>query len=318
MVKHISAHRPGGAFDFFARETQNYHDELQTAESKLREFGQQNGVSAPDVERTNLAQQVALSTGILHAAQQAAAADEGRIRNDHEQMGKTPDRSPTVKSSAGADLLLENLNTALLAAQAKRAQLLMKYAPTYPLVLEEDVEIAQITAAIKDAEKTRYVSETTDRDPTYELLREDIARATADHAAQVATAAAATQSIASMQAQMVKLDHDAIMQGDLTREVKADETNYLLYLSKREQERTSDALDMKRIANVTIAVPPAISALPVLSWPLMISIALGSALLLSLAMAFMMDYLDQSFHSPAQVIDILGIPLVVAVSKKTA
>ena len=39
--------------------------------------------------------------------------------------------------------------------------------------------------------------------------------------------------------------------------------NYLLYLSKREQERTSDALDEKRISNVAIAVPP---VLPILPW----------------------------------------------------
>ena len=62
---------------------------------------------------------------------------------------------------------------------------------------------------------------------------------------------------------MVKLGSQSLQQADLQREAKANEQNYLLYLSKREQERTSDALDRTRIENVAIAVPPAIPVLPV-------------------------------------------------------
>jgi capsular polysaccharide biosynthesis protein len=38
----------------------------------------------------------------------------------------------------------------------------------------------------------------------------------------------------------------------------------------------------------------------------------------SIGAAYMADYMDSSFHTPAEVIDILGIPVVVGVSKKTA
>lgn len=318
MVKHISVHRPNGSYDFFSRETQKYHDQLLGSESKLRDFGEQNGVAAPDIQRTNLAQQVAISTGLLHLAQQAEQADEERIRSDHGQMTKTPDRSPTVRSTAAADLLLQNLNSALLAAQAKRTQLAMKYDANYPLVQEANQEVAQAKEAIAAAEKTRYVSETTDRDPTYEFLREDLAKSQADAAAQRATVAATTRSIKSMQTEMVHLDQLALSQQDLLRDAKADEANYLLYLSKREQERTSDALDMKRIANVAIAVPPAIPALPLFSWPTALLIALCAAFVLSIGSGYMIDYFDPSFHTPAQVVDMLGIPVVIAVSKKVA
>ena len=132
----------------------------------------------------------------------------------------------------------------------------MKYDPSYPLVQEADEEIAETQAAIKEAEKTKYMNQTTDRDPTYELLREDIAKTSADLASQKATASAVAQSIDSMNLKMVDLDQKAVKQSDLLREAKANEANYLLYLSKREQEKTSDALDQKRIANVAIVFPP--------------------------------------------------------------
>lgn len=318
MVKHVSVHRPRGSYEFFAKETDRYHNELQDAETKLRDFGKQGGVAAPDIQRTNLALQVATSTGILHQAQQAEAADEERIRKDQQQMSATPDRSSTVRSTTAADLLLQNLNTSLLLAEAKRSQLAMKYDATYPLVQEADQEVAQAKSAIAQAEKTRYVTETTDRDPTFELLREDMARATSDMAAQRATVSATTRSINEMQAQMVNLDRQALNQADLQRDARASETNYLLYLSKREQERTSDALDTDRIANVAIAIPPAIPVLPAFSWPMIVVIALGVALVIGFGTAFTVDYLDPSFHTPAQVVDMLGIPVVISVAKKTA
>ena len=65
-----------------------------------------------------------------------------------------------------------------------------------------------------------------------------------------------------MQQRMVNLDEKSVMEADAIRESKVNEANYLLYVSKREQERTSDALDPRSIANVAIAVPPVVPVLP--------------------------------------------------------
>jgi uncharacterized protein involved in exopolysaccharide biosynthesis len=318
VAKHVAVHRPAGSYEFFAKETQKYRDELEDAEAKLRNFGQHNAIAAPDEQRTDLASQVADSVGLLHAAEQSISADEERISNDRQQMTVTPPRSTTVQASAINDKVIGDISATLIAAQTKRTQLAMKYDQSYPLVQEADQEIAQDQAAAARAEEKRYVAETTDRDPTYELLREDIAKSQADLAAQRATLAATKRSIQSIQAQMVTLDQLSLSQQDLQREVKANESNYLLYLAKREQERTSNALDVTRIANVAIAVPPAIPVLPVISWPMIVLIGLGSATVLSIGAAYAVDYWDPSFHTPAQVIDILGIPVVVSVLKKTA
>jgi uncharacterized protein involved in exopolysaccharide biosynthesis len=318
MAKHVAVHRPAGSLEFFANETNRYHTELQRAEDNLRSFDRQNAIAAPDEQRTQMAAQVAESVGLQHQAEQSIAADQERIKEDQKQMSATPARSPTSQASAANDKLIGDLNAALLAAQTKRTQLALKYDPSYPLVQEADQEIAQDKAAIAQAEEKRYVTETTDRDPTYELLREDIAKSQADLSGQRATLAATKRSIESMQAQMVNLDQLSVSQQDLQREAKAAESNYLLYLAKREQERTSNALDVTRIANVAIAVPPAIPVLPVLGWPTILLIALFSATFLAFGAAYAMDYFDRTFHTPAQVISILDIPVVVSMARKTA
>jgi uncharacterized protein involved in exopolysaccharide biosynthesis len=318
VAKHVAVHRPAGSYEFFAAETKKYHDQLENAEDKLRNFGRQNAVADPNDQQTALAGQVADSVGLMHAAEQSIAGDEERIKNDRQEMTATPQRSITVQASAANDLAISALNATLIAAQTKRTQLAMKYEPTYPLVQEADQEIAQDKEALTQASEKRYLAETTDRDPTYELLREDVAKSQADLAAQRGTLVATKRSIRSIQGQMVNLDQLALSQQDLQREAKADESNYLLYLAKREQERTSNALDVTRIANVAIAVPPAIPVLPVFSWPMIILIGIGSAMFLSIGAAYGFDYWDPAFHTPAQVIDILGIPVVISVGKKTA
>lgn len=318
MAKHLAIHSPVGSYDFFAQQTQNYQKAMENSEARLRSFQKQQGAAAPDLERADMAQQVTNANGQMYLAKEAIAADLQRIRSDQQQMKNIPRRSVTVQSTSEADKLLEYLQPALLAAQAKRDQLAMKYAPSYPLVQEADQEVAAAKAAIAKAEKTRYVTKETDRDPIFELLQEDAAKAETDLAAQRANLAAIRHSIQSLQTQMVDLDQKSLTQQDLQRDMKANEANYLLYLSKREQERTSDALDKTGIANVAIAVPPYVPALPAHGFFMMILFAPFFAAVVAIAMAYLVDYFDPSFHSPTQVIDMLGIPVVVSVPKGTA
>jgi uncharacterized protein involved in exopolysaccharide biosynthesis len=316
--KHVSVHRPAGSYEFFVRETQRYHDALEQAEAKLREFAKHNQLAAPDAQEANLAQQVAMSIGSLHSAEQILAADKERIRDDRQQMSKTPRRLSTVHTSAVADKLLDQLNETLLGLQTKRTTLLTRYDPSYPLVQDIDQQIAQTNSSIAEAQKARYNTESTDVDPTFEALREDQSKTQADRAAQAATLAATKRSIKSMEAQLVDLDRQSIARQDLAREVKADEQTYLTYLAKREQERTSDALDTTRIANVAIAVPPVIPVLPVFGWPVIMVAAIGLAGFASIGSAYAADYFDASFRTPAQLTEGLGIPLVIVFPKRIA
>jgi uncharacterized protein involved in exopolysaccharide biosynthesis len=318
MQKHLAVQRPTGSYDFFAKETDKYRHSLADSEQRLANFGKQQGIVAPDIQRTDMAQQVVNSIASLHQAHQAIAADEQRIQADESQLKVAPARSFTAETSNDADLLLQPLVANLLAAQIKRTQLALKYDASYPLVKEVDEEIAQTQAAIAEARKTRYVNQTTDRDPTYELLREDEAKTQADLASQKATAAALEHSIQSMQNQMVDLDGKALEQADLIRETKADESNYLLYLSKREQERTSDALDQKRIGNVAIAVPPIVPVLPAYSPVLILLIGVILAAFVSAAAAFAAEYLDPSLRTPGEVVEILRIPVLASFPRQRA
>lgn len=318
LEKHAAVHRPPGSYEFFAAETERYKKALDATEAKLRSFAATAGGAAPDIERSDLDQQLASSIGQLHTTEQAIAGDTMRIRTDQEHMKSTPQRSTTQLASAPPDMLLQQLGSAVLAAETKRTQLALKYDPSYPLVKEADEELAEAKAAYEKAESTKYVTENTNVDPTWELLREDLVRTQADLAAQRAALSANQTSISSLEKKMADLAQKGLDQTDLSRELKANEDNYLLYLAKREQARTSDALDKTKIENVAIATPPVVPVLPVMSVFSILVLALAAALFVSVMTAYGFDYFDGSFHTPAEVAETLGIAVVIPMAKKTA
>jgi uncharacterized protein involved in exopolysaccharide biosynthesis len=318
LEKHLRLQRPAGTFDFFSEETKKYEQALADSEIRLANFSRSEGVAAPDILRANMAQQLVAAQASLYQARQMIAADQQRIENLKKQMVETPPRSSTAEASNSANILLQQLQSSMLASQIKRIQLLAKYDPSYPPVKEADAEIAETEEAIHKAEESQYRNTTTDRDPTFEYLREDRARTEADLAAQQAAAAELLNTIHGMRSELVSLDEKAVKQAALVRETKTNEGNYLLYLTKREQERTSDALDDKRIANVAIAVPAAIPVLPAHNPNSIMLAGFFFAVLGGIGAGYFAELIDPSFRTPAEVEEMLKITVLAAVPKEAA
>jgi uncharacterized protein involved in exopolysaccharide biosynthesis len=316
LAKHLRLQRPQGAYDFFAAETEKYEQALAQSEKRLADFSKSESVAAPEILRANMAQQLVAAQAGLYQARQIIAADQQRLDNLKRQMVETPARSSTTEDSIAANTLLQQLQSSLLASQLKKIQLLMKYDPSYPLVKEVEAEIAQTQEAIEEGEKAKYVNTTTDRDPTYEYLRQDQAKTEADLASEQATADELIRTIRGMQLETISLDGTALKQEALLREAKANEGNYLLYLTKREQERTSDALDDKRIANVAIAVPAEVPALPARNPFSVILPGFFLAMLGGIGAGYIVEFADPSFRTPAEVEEMLNVTVLAAVPKR--
>jgi len=318
LERHNEVHRPQGSYEFFASETEKYKQALADSETRLGDFTKTTGVAAPDLQRGEMAQKVVDSIAALQQAQQTIAGDKRRLEDVQSRMKTTPERSLNVEATTSAQALMQQLQADLLDKEIKKSQLTMKYEPNYPLVQEIEQEIDQTKATIVSAAKQQYVNQTTDRDPTYVLMKDDAAKTQADLAFHQATAGALEYSIHSLKQQMVDLDQKALKLSDLNREVKANEANYLLYLSKREQERTSDALDRKHFANVSIAVPPVLPILPWVGPVLIVAAGLVLGFFLSAGVAFLAEYLNPSLRTPDEVLEVLRIPVLASVPKQTA
>ncbi len=314
-IKEAEVHGPSGTSGFFDTQTQSYQNALAQSEADLRNFSGTSMFASPDLEQGNIASQVTATIGSIETISQSIASDDARIAADKAILARTPERSATVVSNADADKMIGDVELVLLAAQAKATQMHAKYAPTYPAVEEADKEVADANAALQVAQTSKFNTQTTDRDPTFELVREDLAKTEADLVALKARRSATQQSLSDLQAKLVELNTEGMKRNDLVRDMKANEQNYLLYVSKREQARMSDALNTARIANVSIAGSPTEAVLPDSGMPILILATTIASFVLSLIATYVLAYVDSSMYTPDQVLEVLDLPMVLAVRK---
>lgn len=313
ILKHVAVHSPPGEFDFFAQETDRYQKNLSDAESQLKQLSQQEDGVAPGLTRD-------MALGKLnefHSSLQQTRADiavaEERIKTLEAQAGTTPQRLTTSKKQTDDAQVLETLKSTLMSLELKRTELLTKYQPEYPLVKEMDKEIGETQAAIAAEENKPINEETTDRNPTYAWINEELAKSKADYSALQAKAAATQAIVERYEARVRDLAQKGLVEQDLQRAIKADEETYLLFLRKREQARMSEALNRTRILNVAVAERPVAPSLPSSTPWLTVLAGTFLAGLVSVGTVWTKERLDPSFRTPTEVAADLKIPVLAAV-----
>jgi uncharacterized protein involved in exopolysaccharide biosynthesis len=314
LKKNVEVHRPPGQFEFFDQETEAYKNNLSDAETKLKVFSGGNDGVAPQMARDITLQQLSQFRATLQQTRAEIASTEERIRVLEKQSSTTPQRLTTQARQTDDAQVLEGLKNTLNSLELKRTELLTKYQPGYALVQEVDKQIADTRASIAGEESRPIREETTDRNPTFGWIDEELAKARADDSGLQARAASLEAIVAKYTTKAQELDEKGIAQQDLLRTVKTAEENYLMYQRKREEARMTNALDQTRILNVAIAEQPTAPTLPSNSpWTLLI-VGGFLAVVVSLGTAFTLDYMDTSFRTPAEVLSELNIPVLGAIS----
>ena len=312
LEKHLEMHRPPGAFDFFQQQTKEYRKGLTDAEERLVDFTHGGAVVSAKLEKEVALQKVAEFDATLRQTQASIAETQQRIHALQEQTVSIPARMVTQVRNADDAMLLSQLRANLLTLELKRTELLGKFDPSYRPVQEIETQIAQTRAALAVAEKSQLHEETSDRDPTHEWSRGELAKAKADLAGLQARAQATALTVQSYRANARSLERNEVVQDDLIRTVKATEENYLLYRRKQEEARISDALDRRRIINVAIAEAATVPSLPSSHRSLTLVMGLLLAIAASMGLAFGSDYLDPTFRTPEEMTSFLNIPVLAA------
>lgn len=316
IKKNLEVHRLPGQFEFFDRETERYRKEYSDAETQLKAFSDQDDGVAPQLARDITLQKLNDFQASLHQTEAEMAASEERINALNSQARTTPQRLTTQARQIDDAQVLQGFKATLMNLELKRTDLLTKYQPTYPLVQEVEEQIAHTRASIAAEESKPVREETTDRNPTYSWINEEIAKATAEVSGLQARAVAARATVSKYKERARKLEQQGIVQQDLLRTIKTGEENYLLYQRKREEARMADALDRTRILNVATAEQPTVPTLPSNSAWLSLLVGVLFATTFSMGIAFTLEYLDPSFRTPSEVVAELNIPVLAAVPQQ--
>jgi uncharacterized protein involved in exopolysaccharide biosynthesis len=313
MEKHMTVHQPAGTFEFFQKQTQQYEQGLAQAESRVVNFRKEQGVVSPEQEKVATLEKLSEFRAQLTQTQALIAETQQRRKVLEAQAGSLPSRMTTETRLSDNPQLMGQLKVTLLNLELKRTELLQKFEPTYRLVKEVDTQLEQTRDAIETAEKSQLREETTNRNPTYEWVDSELARARSELAAEQARAQALARTLRSYEGQASELDRKGAIEQDLLRDKKAQEENYLLYQRKQEEARISNALDRSRIVNVAVAEAAVVPVLPSRSRVLILLAGLFAAVVVSAGSLAAAEYLNPSFRTPEDVQENLDVPVLASV-----
>ena len=310
LAKHAAVHRPSNASDFFDREAEQYRKTMEQAEARLADFNRDSGLVTSQTEKDTSVPKLAEFELDMRQTQAAIPAAEEHVRALEAMLAKTPNRITTQLHTSDNGALMQQLRSSLVNLEQQRVDLRNKYAPGDRMVQEVDTQIAQVKAAIDAQEKAPLREETSDRNPTYEFLGQELAKARSDLVALRAKAQSATRIDRDYRQTLVDRDQQQLQQEALLRDVKTAEANYLLYLNKREEAHISDAFDKNRILNVSIAQPATVPFLPTNPVPLTLVLGWLVATLVSMGVVFVQDRLDPQVLTPRQIERYLEVPIL--------
>jgi uncharacterized protein involved in exopolysaccharide biosynthesis len=315
--KHAAVHRPEGAFTFFDQQATRYQAELATAEEHLRQFDRRAQITDPAAQKQLQLGELAKFQAELQQDREGAYAASERARALRVRAEAVPERQTTqIRKLDNAELLAQ-LEATLLSLQLKRSDMLVKYAPNYPPVREVETEIEKTQKAIAEARQEPVEEIASDRAPAQDWMATEMAKADADQA-QLEGHAAATARVVRHYAEIAQqLGQEGTVQDDLARAVKIAEDNYLLYLRKREEARISDALDRKRIVNVSIAEAATVPALPAQNIGWMLIGGFFMAAVTSVGAAYAVDRMDPHFRTASELTRYLEVTVLASIPTST-
>jgi hypothetical protein len=171
-------------------------------------------------EKQFLQRQLNESAAALLLAQAKTSAVQARAAVLKDLASRDSEPQVTQVTRRDDARLLADLENTRLALQLKHREMLMKYAPTYPLVQEVEGQIADAQSAIDDARQSPIEEVTTAKTPRQEWIATELAKAQADRAGLEAGAAADHRLVKHFEQSLQRLDRPVAFERESNQDTK--------------------------------------------------------------------------------------------------
>ncbi len=256
LESHLKLHGAPGTYAFFEGQANAYKDRLKVSEDALKAFQQKySSLVLPDQDQALTTRSVD-SQASLEDVDAQIADYQHRIAQTQKSLAALDPRVVTSVRTSPQAQLIANLNQTLVELRNKRTDLAVKFRPDDRMVLEVDKQIADTTTALNDAVKENSAEKSTDVNPVRQNAEKDLVSDQVALSGLLARRASLAHVAGTYKGQMLSLADLSIQHDQLTRQVKENEDNYLLYEKKREEARIAESLDQQRITNVAVVQSP--------------------------------------------------------------
>lgn len=262
LQAHLKIHGTPGSYAFFEQQASTYRDRLKASESRLKAFQEKYSSLVQPNQDQALTTHSMDSLASLEEVDAQIAEYTHRIAENEKILATLDPRVTTQMRTVPQAQLVGNLNQTLIELRNKRTELITKFRSDDRMVLEVDQQIADTTAALQDALKQVSTEKQTDTNPVRQNAEKDLVASQVALSGLKARRGALAGVVGEYRNKMLNLAGATIEHDQLTRQVKENEDNYLLYEKRREEARIAESLDRERITNVAIVQAPVTPAQP--------------------------------------------------------
>jgi uncharacterized protein involved in exopolysaccharide biosynthesis len=308
----LEVRRTPGVTAFFAAQLNLYEQKLQASEEALRHFEERTALINTGVQMEAYSRQLADAEQKLVKARYDILDKKAKMSSNKTLMQSLPERIVTNQTFR-ANPMVETLQMRLLELETEREKLLQSYTASDRRVHDIDARIATLRQRVEGQPAWVAASETLVPHPLRSQLQESIAATDASLSRLNLDQQEANEQVSMIKERIAEIARQAVDRAVLTREVKAHEDSYLLYLKKVEEARISEAMDQQKMMNVTIAEEASPATAPLTQKRLAYIFALMVGLVGGVGSGFLREFLDDSVKSAADVTSSTALPVLASI-----
>jgi uncharacterized protein involved in exopolysaccharide biosynthesis len=288
--KHLEVFSGGGT-EFLESQQKTFHERLRESESNLASFKEKNRVFSFEEQKTALLQQRSFLDTTLKTTQNQVSELEQKIS--------------FIRSPKWTVDPLPELRTLLATLQQRERELLEKYTDNSRAVQAQRQEIQAIKDSIRrNSEEQRQI---------------ELAKIEGDLSVVKARYDSLRQQLGQVEGEVRTLDGRGRELQDLKREATQQEQNYQTYARKLEESLIIDDMDRRKMVAISVIEKAEPSMMPKkqrLDKKQMVAAGFFGGIAAGIALAFLLEFMSPGMTTPMSAERRLGIPVMVAITKK--
>ncbi len=305
LEQHVTAYKQPQDHAFFEKQTKALGKKLQSSEAGLQSFRNKSDISSLQEQKSVLLKQI--SDLELALSRTRAEINENRGKRETMEDGVSAP-SPAEKFGKETDFNINaigNIRNKIADLKLREQDLRSKYPDDNRLVVT-------VRKEIEEAERLLAADEKTYHDKEVKTIGHNMAALGQKEKSQA-------KDLAMYQAELYRVNSLEERLNNLERQARIDEENYQLYVRKAEEGRISDAMDARKIANISVIQPalvPITLIKPNVKLNILLSIVLGGCM--GLGLAYSLDSLSHSFKTGEDVKKYLELPVLASLPRLKA
>lgn len=303
---------------FFAQQLDQINDQLRETEARLKAFRSQGQVLDLDRQRASQVDSLNDVRRRLDETGVALGQTERRMEVLRRQLNRVPARTQLAGGQASNGLTASEMSKQLAEVQRRELEITQHYKGDDPRLASLKEERNLLERLLAEQRQTRDVSSQQGINPLHARILDDLMQTEATNAGL----RQASGNLAALEHEITgrlnKFNSQDAGYQQLMQQVKVLRETRQLYIEKTEESRLAAQQATARIGNVAIVSLASAPTKPVSPklWLVLVSVLIGG-LVGGIGLAFLLEFLDDSLRSDADVRRYLQLPLLAKVPHLT-